>query len=141
MYTASAQSVDGTPRHHVNVNGRHTLVTDTASRLGGTDDGPSPHELLPATLASCVSTMIVLYARRHDWQVDDVRVEVSYDPDARPRRFDTAVHLPEGLSGEQIDRLRRVAETCPVRRAIESGFRFRDQFEQDLSAREATAAA
>jgi hypothetical protein len=34
------------------------------------------------------------------------------------------VHLPDGLSTEQTRRLMRVAEACPVRRAIEAGMTF-----------------
>ena len=61
-YTATAHSINGTLRHEIDVNGRHTITTDEPARLGGTDTAPTPHELLAATLASCVSTMIVLYA-------------------------------------------------------------------------------
>lgn len=120
--TASARPIDGTLRHEVDVNGRHTIITDEPAGLGGTDTGPAPHELLPATLASCISTMIVLYARRKDWPMDGLRVDVDYDTDVTPRRLDVAVHLPAGLTQDQVDRLRRVADTCPVRRALEAGF-------------------
>jgi putative redox protein len=80
-YQATAQSIDGSLRHEVEVNGRHTIITDEPERLGGTDTAPTPHELLAATLASCVSTMIVLYARNRDWSLGDVRVDVDYDAD------------------------------------------------------------
>ena len=49
--TATARPIDGTLRHEVEVNGRHTIITDEPTRLGGTDAGPAPHELLPAMLA------------------------------------------------------------------------------------------
>ncbi len=126
--TATARSINGGLRHEVDVNGRHTITTDEPPRLGGTDLGPAPHELLAAALASCVSTMIVLYAQARDWQMGDVWVEVKYDPDVTPRHIDTRVHLPDGLSPEQIARLHRVAATCPVRRALEAGFTFEEQF-------------
>ena len=123
-FTASARSIGGTMRHEIDVNGRHTIVTDEPESLGGTDTGPAPHELLPATLASCISTMIVLYAQRKDWDIGDVRVDVDYDYESEPRRFDVEVHLPDGLTDDQLVRLRRVADTCPVRRALEGTFVF-----------------
>lgn len=126
--TATARSVNRGLRHEVEVNGRHTITTDEPERLGGTDLGPAPHELLPAMLASCISTMIVLYAQTRDWDMGDVRVEVEYDPDSTPREIDTRVHLPAGLTADQIARLRRVAATCPARRALEAGFIFEEQF-------------
>lgn len=126
--TAIARSVDGGLRHEVDVNGRHLIITDEPERLGGTDEGPAPHELLPAMLASCVSTMIVLYAQQRDWQLEDVQVDVEYDPDVTPRHVRLRVHLPATLSSDQLRRLRRVAETCPARRALEAGFTFDERF-------------
>lgn len=134
-FTATARSIDGTLRHEIDVNGRHIITTDEPESLGGTDSGPAPHELLAATLASCVSTMIVLYAQRREWDLGDVAVAVDYDADTTPRRVEITVHLPEGLSTEQTERLKRVAETCPVRRALEAGFSFNERLEQDLPAR------
>jgi putative redox protein len=121
---AVARSVNGELRHEVDVNGRHVIVTDEPERLGGTDAGPAPHELLPAMLASCVSTMITLYARTRNWELPEVRVEVEYDSESTPRRVAVHTYLPEGLTVDQVKRLRRVAETCPARRALEAGFVF-----------------
>jgi putative redox protein len=132
MFTATARSVGGSLRHEVDVNGRHTLVTDEPERLGGEDAGPAPHELMAAMLASCASTMVVLYAQRHDWRLDDVRVDVSYDADVTPRRVEMSVHLPPGLEPAQIQRLQRVAVACPARRALESGFTFDEEVVLDL---------
>jgi putative redox protein len=134
VFTATARSVGGTLRHDVDVNGRHMIVTDEPERLGGTDVGPAPHELMAAMLAACASTMIVLYAQRRDWQLGDVRVDVRYDADVAPRRVEITVHLPHGLTPDQIERLRRVADTCPARRALEAGFTFDEQLELDLPA-------
>ncbi len=38
-FTASARSIGGTMRHEIDVNGRHTIVTDEPESLGGTDSG------------------------------------------------------------------------------------------------------
>jgi putative redox protein len=123
-FTASARRVGETLQHEVDVNGRHTIVTDEPETIGGTDTGPTPHELLPATLASCISTMIALYAQRKQWDVSELCVDVDYENDANPRRFDVTIHLPDGLTDEQVMRLTRVAETCPVRRALGGSFAF-----------------
>jgi putative redox protein len=125
--TAVARPVDGTVRHEVEVNGRHTIVTDEPVRLGGTDEGPAPHELLPAMLAACVSTMIMMYANARGLELGEMRVEVAYDPDPTPREIQLTVHVPEGLAPEQAERLRRIADTCPVKRALEAGFTFSEE--------------
>jgi putative redox protein len=123
--TASTERV-GTLRHRVDVNGRHVIVTDEPVRLGGTDEGPAPHELLPAALASCVATMVAMYAQRQGWEVGDARVEVEYDPEPVPRQVSVTLHLPALLPEDQVNRLERVARTCPLRRALESGFEFEE---------------
>ena len=133
-FTATAQSIDGGLRHEVDVNGRHTIVTDEPRALGGTDTGPAPHELMPAMIAACVSTTLALYAERHGWRLDGLRVDVAYEADASPRRVDITTHLPSALSAEQVSRLERVAATCPVRRALEAGFAFDERIVTDLPA-------
>ena len=123
----------GVLKHRVDINHRHTLVTDEPVKLGGTDEGPAPHELLPAALASCVATMVALYAERHGWEIADAFVDVEYDNESTPRRFEINLHLPGGLSAEQIARLERVAETCPLRRALEAGFVFEKHITMGVS--------
>jgi putative redox protein len=139
--TARARLVAGSLRHEVEVNDRHTITTDEPKSLGGADAAPSPHELLPAIVASCVSSMIALYAQRHDWKIDDLRVDVEYDADTTPRQLELHVHLPVTLSGPQVAHLRRVAETCPVRRAFEAGFAFDEEIARDLNGRAKSASS
>jgi putative redox protein len=126
-YTATAQPINGTLRHKIDVNGRHSITTDEPNRLGGTDTAPTPHELLAATLASCVSTMLVLYAHPRDIDLADLRVDVDYDADVTPRQVEITIHLPDHLTDDQRKRLEKVAETCPVRRALEAGFTFNER--------------
>jgi putative redox protein len=131
VFEASARTVGGSLRSEVDVNGRHTITTDEPLSLGGSDTAPAPHELLPAMVASCVSTMIVLYARQRHWRLDEARVDVTYDSDVAPRNVTVSVHLPDSLTPDQVDRLRRVARTCPVRRAFEAGFAFEERLVLD----------
>ncbi len=127
IMTASAHRVGNTLKHEVNVNGRHLIVTDEPLRLGGTDEGPAPHELLAATLASCVATMMAMYAQNREWDIGELRVDVDYDTESTPRRFRVDLHLPSHLTADQRKRLERVAQTCPVRRALEAGFAFEER--------------
>lgn len=124
---ATARGSSADLRHEVCVNDRHVIHTDEPEVMGGTDSGSAPHELLPAALASCISTMVALYAKRKGWDIGDVSVAVEYDYKAEPREFDVEVELPEGLTDDQVARLTRVAETCPVKRAFEAGFVVRER--------------
>jgi len=125
--SATARRVGHGLEHEVDVNGRHTIVTDEPERVGGSDHGPAPHELLAATLASCIATMIAMYAQNRGWEIGETAVDVHYDPECVPRRVAVDIHLPTGLTADQRRRLERVAETCPVRRALEAGFAFEER--------------
>ena len=122
--TATARSIPGTLRQEVVIGGQHRLITDEPRSVGGDESGPAPHELVPAALAACVSTMLVMYAGTKEWQLDEVRVEVDYDHRSTPRRFDITIELGGALTETQVERLEKVARSCPVRRAIEAGFEF-----------------
>ena len=127
--TATARSIPGTLRQEVVIDGQHRLVTDEPQRLGGDGSGPAPHELFPAALAACVSTTLVIYARTKGWELGDVVVEVEYDHRSTPRRFEIAIRIDGDLSAAQIERLRKVASSCPLRHSIEAGIEFVEHLE------------
>ncbi len=122
--TATARSIPGTLRQDVVIDGKHRLITDEPKRLGGEGSGPAPHELFPAALASCVSTTLAMYARTKGWDLGEVTVAVDYDNESIPRRFELAIELGADLTAEQLQRLEKVAEACPLRRSIEAGVAF-----------------
>jgi putative redox protein len=122
--TARARSIPGTLRQEVVIDGQHRLITDEPEEVGGDGSAPAPHELLPAALASCIATTLVMYARTKGWDLNDVSVDVDYDNRSTPRRFDVTIELGAELTDEQLRRLEKVAESCPVRRSIETGIEF-----------------
>jgi putative redox protein len=124
--TATARSIPGTLRQQVVIDGKHRLVTDEPERLGGEGSGPAPHELLPAALAACVSTTLVMYAQTKGWDLGNVTVDVDYDHRSTPRRFQVAIELDGDVTDSQLERLERVARSCPVRRSIEAGIEFEE---------------
>ena len=125
--SATSRSIPGTLRQEIVVDGKHRLITDEPVEVGGDGSAPAPHELLPAALASCVSTTLVMYARRKHWDLGEVRVDVSYDHRTTPRRADIRISLAADLSAEQLEVLEKVAAACPVRRSIETAFEFNEQ--------------
>ena len=50
-------------RHDVKVR-KHTITADEPKDHGGEDSGPSPQELLAASLAACTAITMEMYARR-----------------------------------------------------------------------------
>lgn len=127
--TAVARAVPGTLRQDIEIDGLHHVITDEPERLGGDGSAPSPHELLPAALAACISTHLVLYARTKGWEVGEVSVAVDYDHRETPRLFTVNIRLGAELTREQLARLHKVAIGCPVRKALEGGAEFTERIE------------
>lgn len=127
--SATARSIPGTLRQEVVIDGRHRLITDQPERYGGDGSGPSPHELLPAALAACVTVTLVQYGRTKGWDLGEVTVDVDYDNRSKPRRVDCVIRFGRELSDEQVERLAKVARACPLRRSIDAGFEFAERIE------------
>ena len=129
--TATARSIRGTLQQEVLIDGHHQLITDEPLSVGGDGTGPAPHELFPAALAACVSTTLVMYGRTKGWDLGDVTVDVDYDQQATPRRFEILIRLGGDLTETQLERLEQVARACPLRRSIETGIEFVEAIERE----------
>lgn len=116
--TARSRSIPGTLRQEIVIDGKHRLITDEPEAVGGEGSAPSPHELLPAALAACISTTLVMYARQKAWKLDQVTVGADYDHHATPPTADVAIHITGDLTAEQLRRLEKVAAACPVHRSL-----------------------
>jgi putative redox protein len=107
----------------------HHLVADEPLAYGGTNKGLSPYGLLSAGLGACTSMTIRMYARRKNWPLEGVSVDVSHDK-VHAQDADTGVGdkidtwrrritLTGPLDGEQRARLLEIADRCPVHRTLE----------------------
>jgi putative redox protein len=126
---ATAHRSTGTTfRHSVDIR-NHQLVIDESKESGGDDEGPSPQELLAASLASCTAITIEMYAQRKGWDIGIVEVEVEYTPAERgcPTKFSLDLRLPAGCTDEQRERLQVIAARCPVHRTLEGEVMFEDR--------------
>ena len=127
---AVARRENGTLRHEVEVR-EHHLTADEPEERGGDDTGPSPQELLAASLASCTAITIEMYADRKGWQIGEVVVDGDYEPAQRgsPTKFEMTVKLPKELPEEQRERLMQIAARCPVHRTLEGEVMFEETVE------------
>ena len=121
---------NGKLRQDVSVR-EHSLVADEPRNHGGDDSGPSPQELLAASLASCTAITMEMYAERKGWDVGEMVLDVEYEAAQRgsPTRFVMNVGLPKELPSEQRDRLMQIAAKCPVHRALEGEVMFEETVE------------
>jgi putative redox protein len=109
----------------------HQLTADEPEDQGGDDLGPSPQELLAASLASCTAITMEMYAKRKGWNVDGLEVDVDYQPAERGTvtRFELVMKMPAHLSEEQVDKLQAIAAKCPIHRTLEGEVAFNERVE------------
>jgi putative redox protein len=127
---ASARHSNGNFTHRIDVRG-HQLTVDELADLGGADEGPSPQELLAASIASCTAVTMRMYANRKGWDVGQLEVDCEYETPERgdPTHFNLVLRIPDSCTEEQVDALRRIAGKCPVHRALEGPSTFEDRIE------------
>jgi putative redox protein len=110
----------------------HQLAVDEPRERGGDDEGPSPEELLAASLASCTAITMEMYAQRKGWDIGPVEVDAAFTPAERgcPTRFSLVLRLPADLDDEQVASLRVIAAKCPIHRTLDGEVMFSERVER-----------
>lgn len=119
--------------------GGHHLVVDEPEAMGGAGLGPSPYDLVAGGLAACKAITARLYARRKQWDLRHITVEVEHGkthigdctqpdkPTARIDRFRCRVSMEGDLTAEQRQRILEIADRCPVHRTLVGGVKIQSE--------------
>ncbi len=120
----------GKYEHEVRVR-EHRLTADEPEDIGGKDLGPSPEELLAASLASCTAITMQMYAERKGWDIGELVVDVDYEPAQRgsPTKFTMTMQFPKEMPEDQREKLSQIAAKCPVHRTLEGEVMFEEKVE------------
>lgn len=99
--------------------GGHVLVFDQPVTVpGGEDRGPSPLDVMAASVAACAHYFAAAYLQGRGLSPDGLSVEVSSEkervPVSRIGRLEIKVKLPPGLSERQLDGAERAIKSCPA---------------------------
>jgi len=101
--------------------GRHELTADEPVARGGQDAGPEPFAYLLASLGSCTSITLRMYAQRKGWNIGSVAVSLVLREGAAGKTIERRVTLSESLDAAQNGKLSEVCERTPVTLAVKSG--------------------
>jgi len=122
----------GTSHYHTQVLADgHTLIVDEPTDIGGTDQGPTPYDLLLASLGSCTSITLRMYADRKKWPLESITVSLTHgkihaedceecdtEETGQIDHIDRQIELAGPLNDEQRSRLLEIADRCPVHRTL-----------------------
>ena len=101
-------------------NGRHELIADEPTDVGGTNLGFRPSELLSSALAACTCATLRMYADRKGWALTDVQVSIDFewDNEAKTTLIKRHITLVGDLNDDEKTRLMDIADKCPIHKVL-----------------------
>lgn len=122
LFGESYTSEIKTPFHH--------LIADEPKAVGGENLGPTPYDLLMASLGACTVMTLKMYAQRKNWKLDEIVVYLNHDKvhqedsseveksGSKVNRFTLSLEIKGELTPEIKQRLLEIADKCPVHRTL-----------------------
>jgi putative redox protein len=121
---AQARASIGTIDYAVSITaGRHALTADETTEDGGSDNGPTPPELLCAALCACTSITLRMYAQRKGWPLRALHVDVDLLQNERETAMTRHVTVDGDLDSQHRARLADIVERTPVTVTLKRGAR------------------
>ena len=127
-----AEETGAGPYANIIRSGAHILTADEPVDVGGNDTGPSPYDLLAASLAACKSMTMRMYARQKKWDVGRIAVSVKHDKvhaadcadcetrDGKIDLFKVGISFEGQLDAAQREKLLDISGKCPVHRTLQN---------------------
>ena len=103
--------------------GAHQIVADEPPEVGGEDTGPTPHDLLAASLAACTGLTVTLYARHKQFDLHDIEVTIGHEQQDGAYLMKRQIRYIGDLDDAQRARLTEIANKCPLHKILSGEIR------------------
>jgi putative redox protein len=122
---------------------RHSLLADEPATAGGTDQGPTPFDLLVAALGACTSMTLRMYADRKGWPLEAATVRLKHEKihaaeceaceikEGMLDRIEREIEIEGALDADQKQRLLQIADRCPVHKTLTSEVEIRTRLKEE----------
>lgn len=119
--------------------GQHQLIADEPRSVGGTDQGPTPYDLLSAALATCTTMTLRMYANHKKLDFESATVRVAHDKvhaedckdcesdGGKIDEFRRTISLEGDLTDAERQRMLEIADRCPVHRTLHGEIKVRSK--------------
>ena len=104
------------------------FMTDAPVDNHGKGEFISPTDLLAASSASCIATIMGIVAKNHDINITGMKIralkEMTNIPFRRIARLTLEINFPNKLDEKQFKLMENVVKTCPVTRSLSQEVEF-----------------
>lgn len=114
--TVSSQSVDSFQQSISN--GVNAFMADRNSANGAPQQAVSPFEILLGAWGACTNMTLQVYCQRKNWPLQRVVSTLNKIENGSKIVIEKKIQVWGDLSNEQVQRLKQVADKCPVNQFI-----------------------
>ena len=134
----TAVTANNSLNYQVNIEAESfSILADEPASVGGDNLGPSPFQLLLASLAACTAMTVRMYAKRKEWAVEKINLSLDHEKISADACDDCItmngkidiinidIDFEGDLTEDQVERLKYIAGRCPVHKSLVTETRIR----------------
>lgn len=120
----------------------HHLIADEPEFVGVNNLGPTPYDLLMASLGTCTAMTLKMYADRKGWVLEEINVYLNHEKvhqkdaeDAKGgklSKFSRYLEIKGELTEEMKEKLLEIADKCPVHKTLHEPIKVETHFRRPV---------